>query len=318
MLAATLAKWGHEIVITNDGQEAWAVLQGDNPPLLAILDWIMPGMDGVEVCRKVRQLAGEAQPYLILLTAKNSKEDLVAGLEAGADDFLTKPFHVHELRVRLQVGARIVELQRSLADRVVQLEKAIVEREKAEGELRNLTLKDELTGLYNRRGFYTLGERYLKSARRSAENALVIYADMDGLKEINDTFGHNEGSTAIQSLAAILLQTFRDSDIVARIGGDEFAILAANSQNANVDTILNRVQANVNGFNRRGSHQYTLSVSMGGVCVAPTNDSSIEDIVELADAVMYTQKRSRRLVHGSEKMMFELPTTSDLATGLAE
>src|SRR6266403_376715 len=91
MLAATLVKWGHEVVATVDGLEAWTVLQERDPPLLAILDWIMPGMDGVEVCRRVRQFAGGSQPYLILLTAKNSKEDLVEGLEAGADDFLSKP-----------------------------------------------------------------------------------------------------------------------------------------------------------------------------------------------------------------------------------
>jgi diguanylate cyclase (GGDEF)-like protein len=314
MLAATLVKWGHEVVATVDGLEAWTVLQEKNPPLLAILDWIMPGMDGVEVCRRVRQLAGGSQPYLILLTAKNSKEDLVEGLEAGADDFLSKPFHVHELRVRLQVGERIVELQRSLAVRVVELEKAIVEREKAEAELRDLTLTDELTDLYNRRGFFTLGDHHLKGIRRTAERVLVLYADMDGLKQINDTLGHNEGSLAIQRMAVILRQTFRDSDIVARIGGDEFAILAANNQSGETDGIINRVQEAIRIYNQQRTHHYALSLSIGGVCVEPNNHLTIEQIIEMADSVMYTQKRKKReqVVDGERKMQFGIAPTSEV------
>jgi diguanylate cyclase (GGDEF)-like protein len=117
---------------------------------------------------------------------------------------------------------------------------------------------------------------------------------MDGLKQINDTLGHSEGSLAIQRMAAILRGTFRDSDIVARIGGDEFAILAANNQNGEIDCIINRVHESIRIYNQQRTHEYILSISIGGVCVEPSSDSTIEEIVEIADSVMYTQKRQRR------------------------
>ena len=160
-------------------------------------------MDGLEVCRKVRHDTASAPTYLILLTARSHKEDLIAGLEAGADDFLTKPFDRHELRVRLQVGARVVELQRSLEERVRELEAAIIERQRAEEALRNLTLTDDLTGLLNRRGFFTLAEHHLKIAHRTSQSSLLIYADMDGLKQINDTFGHNPSHSGAVSLSGV-------------------------------------------------------------------------------------------------------------------
>ena len=164
VLSTTLIKWGHEVTVTSNGLEAWDVLQGDDPPPLAILDWMMPDMDGLEVCRRVRREIRHAPTYIILLTARSRKEDVVEGLEAGADDFIAKPFDRHELRVRLQAGARIVELQRSLAERVRELEEAIIERRRAEDELGNLTLTDSLTGLYNHRGFFTLAAHRLKGA----------------------------------------------------------------------------------------------------------------------------------------------------------
>ena len=129
MLEATLQKWGHPIVAVEDGAAAWRALEPANAPQLAILDWMMPGMDGVEVCRKIRQSAKRLPTYAILLTAKGQKEDIVKGFDAGADDYVTKPFDREELRARINVGVRIVELQTQLGDRVKELETAIA-REK--------------------------------------------------------------------------------------------------------------------------------------------------------------------------------------------
>ena len=125
LLEATLKRWGYDVVVTVDGTDAWTVLGGEEAPRLVILDWMMPGLDGIEVCRRVRALGGPTPPYVILLTAKGQREDVVAGLEAGADDYVTKPFDRAELRARLQTGTRIVELQRSLAERVRALEEAL-------------------------------------------------------------------------------------------------------------------------------------------------------------------------------------------------
>ena len=294
VLSTSLIKWGHEVVATCNGLEAWQALQEDNAPQLAILDWMMPGMAGPEVCRKVRQEITTSPIYLILLTAMSRKQDVVAGLEAGADDYLTKPFDRHELRVRLQAGVRIVELQSSLRERVRELEGAIVERQRAEDALRNLTMTDDLTGLYNHRGFFTLAEHYAKTARRTGKSPLLIYADMDGLKQINDRYGHTEGSLAIAKTAEILRQTFRDSDIVARLGGDEFVILAPDVSASGLDGIISRLRESLRSYNEQRNHSYFLALSIGAVRVGANTDSTIEELIAQADVAMYEHKRSKK------------------------
>jgi sigma-B regulation protein RsbU (phosphoserine phosphatase) len=135
VLEATLTKWGYEVVVTRDGEQAWKVLQNDDAPPIAILDWMMPGTDGVEVCRRVRMLPRTPAPYVILLTAKGTKEDIVTGLEAGADDYLIKPFDRAELRARLNVGVRVLGLQHDLAQRIAELQEAIAKVKLLQGML---------------------------------------------------------------------------------------------------------------------------------------------------------------------------------------
>ena len=125
LLQAALVKWGYDVVVTTDGQEAWKILQAPDPPTLLILDWLMPQMDGIEICREARRTEALKSAYIILLTSRGSKEDIVQGLEAGADDYVTKPFDHGELRARVQVGARVVTLQKVLAERVHELEEAM-------------------------------------------------------------------------------------------------------------------------------------------------------------------------------------------------
>jgi sigma-B regulation protein RsbU (phosphoserine phosphatase) len=135
LLETTLIRWGYEVVVTSDGTAALEVLQNADTPPLAILDWMMPGMDGIEVCRRVRRAPTPTPPYLILLTAKGRREDIVTGLRSGANDYVTKPFNREELRARVQVGMRIVELQQSLADRVKALEEALTRVKQLQGLL---------------------------------------------------------------------------------------------------------------------------------------------------------------------------------------
>lgn len=125
ILESTLASWGYEVIVTRSGAEAWETLQQENAPRLAILDWVMPGIDGVEVCRRVRQIETSTPTYLILLTAKGSKQNIVEGLSGGANDYITKPFNRDELRARVKVGVAVVELQQDLAERVAELEAAL-------------------------------------------------------------------------------------------------------------------------------------------------------------------------------------------------
>jgi sigma-B regulation protein RsbU (phosphoserine phosphatase) len=135
LLQAALAKWGYEVIVTANGKEAWAALQQPDAPSLLILDWLMPEMDGVEVCREARQSELHKSAYIILLTSRGSKEDIVQGLEAGADDYVTKPFDHGELRARVQVGSRVIQLQTALADRVTELEEAIANVKQLQGLL---------------------------------------------------------------------------------------------------------------------------------------------------------------------------------------
>lgn len=135
LLEATLVRWGYQVVAARDGREAWNVLQGEEPPPLAILDWMMPNMDGLEVCRQARRFQSATPPYLIILTAKGRGADVVTGLQAGANDYVVKPFDREELRARVQVGMRVVELQQSLADRVRALEDALARVKRLQGLL---------------------------------------------------------------------------------------------------------------------------------------------------------------------------------------
>jgi diguanylate cyclase (GGDEF)-like protein len=283
----TLESWGHEVIEACDGGVAWRLLQGADAPKLAILDRTMPELDGITLCRRIRQNQNATPVYIILLTAKSSKHDVVAGLEAGADDYVTKPFDRDELHARVEVGIRIVDLQNSLAQRVAELEQA-------QEALRNLSLTDDLTGLYNRRGFFTIAEQHLKSARRAESKVSLIYADMDGLKSINDAHGHDEGSKALNHIANILRRTFRSSDIIARIGGDEFVVLEISSAQSDSQSSITRLRENLRRHNDENANGYELALSIGVVRAELDDRSTIETLLSRGDVLMYEEKRSKR------------------------
>jgi two-component system, cell cycle response regulator len=211
MLGSLLRKWGYDVVIARDGAEAWSLLQGEDAPRMAILDWMMPGVDGVELCRRVRAEAREPYIYLLLLTARTQSGDLVEGMEAGADDYLTKPFNAHELRVRLRAGRRIIELQEEL----------LVARE----ALREQATHDGLTGLWNRATILEMLQKELARAERSGESIAVAMADLDRFKQVNDTYGHLAGDIVLRETARRLKSVTRNYDGVGRYGGEEFLII---------------------------------------------------------------------------------------------
>jgi diguanylate cyclase (GGDEF)-like protein len=287
-LESTLVNLAYQVIATGSGVEALAILQSEETPPLAILDVMMPALGGLEVCRRVRQTDRALPTYIILLTAKRCREAIVAGLEAGADDYLMKPFDRGELHARIKVGARIRQLQERLADRVKKLEHA-------QAELRQLSLTDDLTGLWNRRGFVVHVEHHLKLARRLGKDSMLFYADMDGLKQINDTLGHREGSLAIIGAAESLTKTFRNSDIIARLGGDEFAVLESEITSLDSQSISARLDRNIKDYNRNGLHNHELSLSLGVVRVAAQTSATIEELVAQADRLMYEDKLQKRL-----------------------
>src|SRR5579863_8051229 len=181
LLDATLRRWGYEVVVACDGNEAWQILQSENAPKIAILDWMMPGLTGPEVCRRVRATAKDKDiyTYILLLSSKSQREDLIEGMESGADDYLTKPFDQHELKVRLRPGTRIIELQQEL----------IAARE----ALRDQATRDFLTHVWNRSSILDILQRELERGRRDKQPLGVILADLDHFKAVNDNYGHFAG-----------------------------------------------------------------------------------------------------------------------------
>jgi len=290
-VARGLRHSGFDVRVAATGKEALRLLSSESHDAL-VLDVQMPELDGVAVVTALRALGNDIP--ICVLSARDTVNDRIAGLEAGADDYLTKPFDRHELRVRVQAGARIVALQENLRQRVRELEEAIVERQLAEEALRSLSLTDHMTGLYNHRGFYNLAEHHARISRRTSTKSLLIYADMDGLKKINDTMGHQAGSLAIAAVAEVLRNTFRDCDIVARLGGDEFAILAPDVPMKDSRKLIERLRNNLKAYNEAGHHAFQLSLSIGAVEIDHTYEFGIEDQMAKADAEMYRDKRDRR------------------------
>src|SRR5690349_18177056 len=206
MLQSFLAKWDYEVIAAGTGTEALAALEQENAPPLAVLDWMMPGMEGPEVCREIRRHPERRYVYVILLTARSQKEDLLKGLEAGADDYLTKPFDAQEFRARLRVGQRILDLQHNLLT--------------ATDELRFRATHDMLTGICNRASVLDALAREGSRQEREGGSFGVIMADLDHFKSVNDTYGHMAGDIVLKEAARRMTACVRPYDTVGRYGGE--------------------------------------------------------------------------------------------------
>jgi two-component system, cell cycle response regulator len=218
ILQAVLMKWGFEVVSVRDGDEAWRALSQPDHPRLVILDWIMPGMDGLELVRRLRQMETTNPHYVIILTSRDEKRDMVEVLNAGADDYIAKPYDTEELLARIGVGRRVTELQAALTARMRELDEA-------NAVIALLACTDELTGLANRRCFNEVFIRDISAARRHGHPLALIMADLDRFKSVNDSFGHAVGDRVLKAFAGLLATTTRVEDLSARWGGEEFLIL---------------------------------------------------------------------------------------------
>jgi two-component system cell cycle response regulator len=208
MLEAFLVKWGYEVIVTTNGEEASRALESHDVPALAILDWMMPGKDGIQLCREVRKRRGRPYVYILLLTARGEKRDIVEGLEAGADDYLTKPFDPYELRARLRAGRRIVELQEQLRS--------------AREALKDQALYDPLTGLRTQHAILAFLRKELGRTARDRSSLAVALIDIDHFSAINDTYGRLGGDSVLREVARRLLSAMRAYDALGRYGGEEF------------------------------------------------------------------------------------------------
>ncbi|HYZ85303.1 MAG TPA: diguanylate cyclase [Bryobacteraceae bacterium] len=281
LLEATLRKFGYEVTIACDGKQAWEVLQSETAPPIAILDWMMPGLSGTEICHLVRQKAREPYTYIILLTSKSGKEDVVEGMESGADDYLTKPFDKHELKVRLRAGARIIELQRQLLQ--------------TQEELRFQATRDYLTKLYNRSAILKILDRELARSHREGNPLGLVLADIDHFKRINDTHGHLVGDLALQTVADRMSCGLRPYDSVGRYGGEEFLIILPGCDAENTIGYCERLRVAIADEPLQLSAT-TLAISASFGCTALINhgEGEARDLIHVADEALYRAKANGR------------------------
>jgi len=295
LLAKILESDGYIVRKALNGRMALQGVHRD-PPSLILLDINMPEMNGYEVCQKLKASEASAQIPVIFISALERLENKVRAFELGGVDYITKPFQEQEVLMRVKNQLLIQQQRQQLLEQNQRLEHEIQERLRAEAEVRQLSVTDELTGLYNRRGFFLLAEQQLKIARRTQTSYFILFADLDGLKKINDTLGHEMGDRVIVDAAQILKQTFREADIVARLGGDEFALFIPNFSGDSSTNFHARLQENIDRFNQQSERAY-LSISLGVQFGDLNNEVLLEQLLAKADKLMYEHKHTKRCLN---------------------
>jgi two-component system cell cycle response regulator len=273
LLDSALKEWGYEVVAVRDGDAAWDFLRSADSPPLALLDWMMPGLSGIELCRKVRQASEAPFVYLVLLTGKAKMQDIVQGMESGADDYLSKPFAEQELKVRLRAGQRIVELH--------------------EAQRIHATC-DALTGIWNRRMILEiLGQEGARAAREGTAVGVII-ADLDHFKRINDTLGHLGGDAVLQEASRRMRSVLRPYDAIGRYGGEEFLIVLPGCDQASTVAAAERMRQAINEVEiATPTSKIAITVSLGAVLgEGPSIDA--DELIKIADAALYRAKRGGR------------------------
>jgi diguanylate cyclase (GGDEF)-like protein len=261
-----LSDEGYRCEIALDGEKALSLLNEFAFDFL-ITDVVLPGMDGFVLAQKAKNSNPDMLVIIMTGFVKDFSYDIA--VRAGASDFIGKPFPVQELLIRMK-------------------------QVKMQEHLRIMSITDDLTGLLNRRGFYPMAQQQLKIAQRYRETFAILYADQDNLKDINDTWGHKEGDNALKETAKVIKNTFRDADIIARMGGDEFAILMMVGPDIDNNVILDRLHENFNMFNKQRKGLYNLSVSTGFVYFDPEKPCSLDFLLSQADACMFENKQMKK------------------------
>lgn len=288
VLEASLTRCGYEVTLCSDGTRAWQILQQKNAPNLVLLDWVMPGMDGVEVCSQVRKLGRRPYVYIILLTGRNTKEDVVKGLESGADDYLTKPFNPNELQVRLRAGARILQLQEDL------LSALDASHFKAS--------HDPLTQLWNRAAIVDTVDKEMVRSLREGTSVGVIMADIDHFKRVNDRCGHLAGDAVLREVACRISNSVRPYDSVGRYGGEEFIVCIPGCHMDEAERMAERLRLAICDNPITGPEGvFDVTISLGVASAEGGTEWTVESIIRVADAALYRAKnRGRNRVECSE------------------
>ena len=271
MLEANLKKSGYDVTIAPDGGQAWEVLKRDDRPQIAILDWMMPVLDGLEVCRRVRG-SGGPYVYILLLTGNADRDAVVTGMDAGADDYIRKPFEPAELQARLRSGMRIVEL---------------------EEKLRRQATLDALTGVLNRGAIMDRLEVEIERAGRENEPLCVAMVDLDHFKQINDTYGHAAGDIVLSESTKKMCSVLRPYDLVGRYGGEEFIIVFVRCEEDTASDIAERIREIIsNDPINAGTRQIAVTASIGVAQVFRAKDS--DAAIREADNALFRAKQQGR------------------------
>jgi two-component system chemotaxis response regulator CheY len=286
LLRAQLNKGNHDIWEVTDGAAAWELWQ-DQPIPLVITDWMMPRMDGVELTRRIREASTSAYTYIIMLTGRSDRNDIVDGLEAGADDYLVKPFDSRELLSRVAIGLRIINLETRLRESL--------------HELHRMATHDSLTGMLNRHAIYEYAAAEVERTGREAASVSLILVDIDHFKSINDTSGHPVGDQALRMVATTLRRLLRPYDRVGRWGGEEFLLVLPGTSLEEAGEIAERIRVTIarTSFSItfeeiNGESELRLQVSQGVASASAHEPHALETLIDYADQALYQAKRGGR------------------------
>jgi two-component system cell cycle response regulator len=288
MLCTQLTEWKYSVEAVADAESALPIISAAAAPMLLLTDWELPGMSGLDLISAVRRLCLKHYVYAIVLTARKDKADLVTALDAGADDYLVKPFHEEELRARLQVATRTLALHEELVH--------------ANERLECLASEDALTDLLNRRALMTEFRRERLRAQREQSLITLVMCDIDHFKQVNDSHGHTVGDEVLKLVARALQSSSRGSDLVARVGGDEFLLVLPDSDVVGSVTLVQRVRQRL----KERAELYGVLISLSFGIAAIDLEQSEQAALEKVDAALYAAKRE-----GRDRHFVALPTYPD-------
>jgi two-component system, cell cycle response regulator len=276
LLEANLVEWGYKVMVASDGGEAWEIIQQPESANLIISDWMMPRMDGLALCREIRNMEKSEYIYFIILTAKGEKRDIIEGLESGADDFLTKPFNQEEMKCRIQIGERIIKLERRIME---------------------LANTDPLTGLLNRRAFMDRMEQEMSRAQRGKNPLSLILADIDFFKSVNDTYGHQIGDLVLKRFTGQLTSSTRPYDFLGRYGGEEFVVCLPGTDGLQAASVAERMRRQIEDMEIMlpdDLRSIRITASFGLACYSIGSGKNVDLLIKRADDALYLAKNKGR------------------------
>jgi two-component system, cell cycle response regulator len=278
ILRSSLTRLGLDVIEFPDGGAAWEYFLA-NPPRFVITDWLMPNLDGLDLIRNIRSARFHGYTYAIILTGKEDKTDVVTGLSAGADDYLTKPFDISELRARVNIGLRILDLEDDL--------------NRAREQMERMAMYDYLTGLLSRRAIYAHLQGEIDRFFREGGSMSIMMLDLDHFKALNDSYGHMVGDQALCLVAEQISQSVRPYDWAARWGGDEFLVVLPNTNMEQAEAVSNRIHSRIHKLTLTVPEKEPLQLHISiGVVSTTKVDDGIDGLIQAADEALYSAKKS--------------------------